>query len=925
MSRPGYTNALRAILEGQPALARPILEILEVIATDLKTTEADYNGADSLLGLEVITGGGVRLAEDVTTSYIDNVTAFVADAGNAIDLDNRPTASGLIGVAVCVWKDDRNKPIIRGEAVIDLVGGAGEATTLTAQLFRLAIIEEVQGPPFAALLELEPLTQPITVPAVSGTVEFLFDPEGTGAIVCGDPFLINPPFGGSGVDPFTIMFVWGTQDDGSPATVGIWEADNKNGTFPDPGGSTQQMFGFDLVYTGSDYGSTNDERDGIPGFSIKGAGYQSASIEWTTNPIDLGQAPEADTELQLELLTVTPSDTLVDAEIKEAGAVVGDYTFFKNADVIGVDNTPTGGNDLSGVPRVQSYDIRVKLAPSLNLAVTPQLLRVGVNEVNSTIVDGEIDVTSYDAACDPITCVAEVSTASVVIRRDGVKDYRSFGEELFSDNDFAAVTMRIFIGHDQIARSDWLIVDTFKVRNMDPGGDGLAIDLISSLFDVLAAFPPTGSRTSPDLYTFTATDVGAAWVEIHATLGIPDNLVGQGPPATATTEARVLTEIGQAIDLRTELDYIAAGVTISRQGAFEFRSLFDATPPDPALQIDLAEYEVIGWDQGTDRRLTEVQIIFPDPGSDQFTEKAYSAPSEVVAAWGTLGGGQPTVISGSVMEWVPELPFNEQIGDAVGERLVDNFGPGLQQIRLRTRTPRPQIELGDVLLLDQDRLIQRDPFSDAPVRGRSLSTCRVVGVHDIMGTELTLWLQPAFLGTPQASAATAIAASASGVVEQKTALVRHPGEAFRPSRWAADYAAETGAGGNLQKVLARWERFGGRLECESNADGQAPRCVLPLTFVEHALIRQVKMAASIPLGTLDVELARYPVDGSPRTVIETFTFTNTVGRDLQEKILSPFHVVDAESTYTVEVTCPLLDDGETFEIYAFALLITEVF
>ena len=73
-----------------------------------------------------------------------------------------------------------------------------------------------------------------------------------------------------------------------------------------------------------------------------------------------------------------------------------------------------------------------------------------------------------------------------------------------------------------------------------------------------------------------------------------------------------------------------------------------------------------------------------------------------------------------------------------------------------------------------------------------------------------------------------------------------------------------------------------------------------------------------------MELVRYPTDGSPREVIETFTFTNTAGRDLQEKTLNPFHVVDADSTYTVEVDCPLLDNGATFEIYAFALLITEV-
>ena len=919
MSRPGYSNALRAILEGQPALARPILEVLEVTASALKNKESDFSGADSLVGLEIITGGGVRLSQSATGEYVDNVSTFVENAARSIILDNRPTRFRSI-TAETAWKDDRDKPIFRGEAVIDLVAGVGEAVTVSAQLFLVGIIDE-RSLPNTGTYQLISKSAAITVPAVNGTVEFIFDPLNLGNIRSGTLGPLFRPFDGSPSfnqpDPITIMWVWGTQDDGSPATIGKWEADGDNQKV-DPGGSTQLIRSFEFSFSGGNYIADFATRNGVPGFSLFGAEYITASIEWTTNPLDLGQAPGADTELKLQLLTVTPSDTAINAEIKEAGG--GAYQFFANDDLIGVDNTPTGGFDLSSLTRVQAYDIRVKLTPSSNLAVTPQLIRVGLAEVTSTIVDGEIDVETFDAACDPITCDAEVATASIVIRRDGVKDYRSFAEELFSENNFSGITMRILIGHDQIARGDWLAVDTFKIRNMDPSGDGLAVDLVSSLFDMLAAFPPEGSRTSPDLYTFAATDIGGAWQEIHDTLAIPTDLVGDGPPAGAPIEQRVIADIRQAIDLRTELDFISGGVTISRQGVFEFRDLFDDTPPDPDLAIELSEYEVLGWDDGTDRRIPEVQIIFPEPGSAQFTEKSYSAPFEVVDAFGTLGGGQPTVFQGSIMEWVPRLPFNEAIGDAVGERLVDNFSTGLLQLRIRARTPRPNIEIGDVLNLDQDRLVTRDPFTGEAIRGRSAVSARVTGVHDVMGTELTLWLLPPFLGTPQQGAGTSVAAT-----DQKTALVRWAGEDFRPSRWAADYAAETGAGGNIQKVLARWERFTGRLACESNADGQAPRCVLPLRLTEFVVLREMKMAASIPVGTLDVELVRYPIDGSPREVIETFTFTDTVGRDLQETTLSPFHTTDEESTYTVEVTCPLLDDGDTFEIYAFGLKITEAF
>ena len=919
MSRPGYSNALRAILEGQPAKARPILEILELTSAATKNTEADFSGADSLNGLQIIVGGGVRLLPLLPVEYVDNVSTFVESPTRSIVLDNRPTRFRSI-TAETAWRGDKDKPIFRGEAVIDLVAGVGEAVTVSAQLFLVGIIEE-RSLPNTGVYQLIPKSGAITVPAVNGTVEFIFDPLNLGNIRSGSLGPLFRPFVGGSFnlpDPLMIMWVWGTQANGSPATIGKWEADG-DGQKVDPGGSTQLIRSFEFSFSGGNYIADFATRNGVPGFGLFGATYSSTDIEWTVNPLDLGQAPAVGTDLELQLLTVTPSDSRIDAEIKDSNDFLA-YVPFIDGDLIGVDNTPTGGSDLSGLARVQQYDIRVKLTPSFNLAVTPQLLRVSLfEEETSTIVDGEIDVTSYDAAIDPITCESEVATASVMIRRDGVKDYQSFAEELFSDNDFVGITMRILIGHEDIPRSDWLVIDTFKVRNMDPSGDGLAIDLISPLFDLLAAFPPAGSRVSPDLFTFAATDIGGAWEEIHATLGLSTELIGDGPPPGPPIEQRVLSTIGQAIDLRTELDFISGGVTISRQGAFEFRDLFDDTPPDPDLQIDLSEYEVSGWDQGTDRRIPEVQIIFNDPGSGQFTEKSYTTPVEIIDAWGPLGGGQPTVIQGSVMEWVPQLPFNEFIGDAVGQRLVTNFGTGLIQIRIRLRTPRPHIELGDVLALDQDRLLQRDPFTGEAIRGRSFVIARVTGVHNIMGTDLTLWIIPPFLGTPQTGAATAIAAT-----NQKTALLRWPGEDFRPSDWAGDYAAETGAGGNIQKVLARWERFGGCTRCESVIDALAPRCMLPLGLTEDMLIRQAKMAAEIPVGTLNVELVRYPVDGSPREVLETFTFTNTVGRELQTKDLIPFHSVDAESTYTVEVTCPLLDDGDTFDIFSFALLITEV-
>ena len=930
MSRPGYTNALRAILEGQPALARPIAEVLEIVSGDVINTDAEFNGADSLVGFEVIAGaGGVQLAP-VAGFLVDNVTGFVATAGNAIDLDNQPQQTpDLNTMAIVEWSTaDANKPVFAGQAHITNPGGGTSPQYITAQLFRLDTIDNTN--PIDAKWTLVALTAPIdqneAQPPATGVVSFTFSTFG-GILTGGAPTVIGTPNQQPQFDTtknIMVMWVWGTRSQGSPATAGDWNADNTIGVLPDPGGSNQNLMGWNSLYTAPVWDPALNLRLGTPGFALLGSTFAEATITWSTNFLDLGQAPLADTDLAMVLITNTAGGTSVLAEVAAAGS--GNWFEFTDTDVIGEDRTSEGGNDLSSVPRQQTYDVRATLTPSTDSATSPVLYRIGILEADSTIVDAEIDVESYDVACDPIGCQSEVPTASIRIRRDGVKDYRSFGEELFSDNPFASIQVKLWLGHPSIPQADWLNIDTFNIRNMDPSTDGLAIDLAGHLLGVLEAFPPAGSRQAPDLYTFIATTVAGAWDEIHGLLDIPGDQIGNGPqgPNTIYTApvgiiARILTEVEPAIDLRIQLDFLAGGVTISRQGAFEFRSLFDTTPPDPSLAIGLRDYEVTGWDLGTDRRTTTVDIAYPDPASADRLEKTYSAPEEVLAAYGTFGGGEPNVIGGDETKWFPDAVGNDEIPDILGARLVTFFGVGIQQIRVKCRTPRPHIELGDVLTLDQDRLLEFNPFTQGPVRGRLPVTCRVTGIHNIFGTDLTLWLQPTSFSRGLAQ----VEGTGRGGTTT-TAVVTYSGEDFRPRRWAAEYAAETGAGGNIQKVLARWDRFSGRLECESNLDGLAPQCVLPVPLAEDVEIRAVFMAASIPVGTLDVEFVRYPIDGSPREVIETFTFTNTVGRDLQLIDVIPNHIVDVDSTYNVEASCPLLDDGDTFEIFAFALLITEI-
>ena len=398
------------------------------------------------------------------------------------------------------------------------------------------------------------------------------------------------------------------------------------------------------------------------------------------------------------------------------------------------------------------------------------------------------------------------------------------------------------------------------------------------------------------------------WTDIHDELAVPAHFIGQGP-----TDQNVVTntidEVVQAIDVLSLIDFMAGGATVSSQGVFKWVPVFNDT--GAVATIDRADYELLGYDIGTDRRVTEVDIGF----NDLSEEKQYFAADAVLDAFAGLGTGEPAVIGDRLSEWFP----TETLPDIIGPRLVNHFGGGVSKIRIRCRTPRPFLELGDAVVVEDDRFVGFDPITQSPLRGNVFRTGRVVGIHDIFGRELTVWVEsfrPAQQASPPAQ---------NFLGPARIARALYPGEDFRPARWAVDYAEETGAGGNLQKVKMDWVRFAGSLTATARMDNQSPRCVLPLPLIEGMHILDAAMVVEIPAGTLDVELVRHPIDGSPREVLATFQFTDTVGRTTERVAEpNPGHRVDDSSTYTVEATVPDLDDGESFSIYAFVLLIREL-
>ena len=98
--------------------------------------------------------------------------------------------------------------------------------------------------------------------------------------------------------------------------------------------------------------------------------------------------------------------------------------------------------------------------------------------------------------------------------------------------------------------------------------------------------------------------------------------------------------------------------------------------------------------------------------------------------------------------WVDDVTFAAEIAT----RMVKAFAGGMGLWRVRTTAPKPWLEPGDTVVLETDRFVGRDPNTGNPVRGHLNGLGRVQAVHDLMGTEFTVWITSIYDILPTAQA-----------------------------------------------------------------------------------------------------------------------------------------------------------------------------
>lgn len=756
--RDGYVGntELQKYLQRPGTECRPVVEAISPTQEDIRETQSEWTGSGGGLTFPAI--GGARLSGSGATRAQHDTAS--ADQENVVtDLDK----SDRWFMLELDWSNT-NAPdweLHQLTATLDPdVDGTGrEVSEFRAQLYRVAVESE-------NYVELEPISGRATA-EVSGNSQADFTFDFFGGTVGAPPETGDSPESEGGFDPgtspLTYVLIWAVKSDGAAAGNVAWVGDNDDsasGTTVTDGSSntaearlreldrqdTAQAINVGGKFEKFGVGS------GIPDFSLDGQTYSAATATFTG--IDLGSAPAADTDLRLIGVGEEPRATNLTWEVSDDSGST--WTEYVDGDVIGEDNTDRGGKDLSSVSRQQTYQLRVTLTP--NSGRTPTARRIGVEELTTTMLEGLTEVSKARWSFDPITLVAEIPEMHIPIIKDGVRDYRSEGEELFSENHIGDLELRVWIGHPDLDRAHWLHVEDVILDDFNSEGATVDAVCLSPLERLKAGVPPYNSATDERTpVTYSNQTLKAAWDDLLDTqVALPARY--RGPGVEDTTSETVSTTIEDS-DGKAELDaiaHLAGGIAASSQGRVKFLPAFIDSGVRAVFFRD--EIKVQAATPGFRDRVDEYFTRYGhDATTDSYKGEVRSFHSDSLTKLGQAHIDAPDELRDEVTRWIPDPqdpsieppPKDKNLAGFVGHRTTDELGTGLKQLRFDvTSYPRPQLEIGDPVAVQTDAFVFRHPESDQPLRGILWVIGVIQAQENVMGTKFTVWVQQVFDAIP---------------------------------------------------------------------------------------------------------------------------------------------------------------------------------
>jgi len=207
----------------------------------------------------------------------------------------------------------------------------------------------------------------------------------------------------------------------------------------------------------------------------------------------------------------------------------------------------------------------------------------------------------------------------------------------------------------------------------------------------------------------------------------------------AVVSAELLTKTITDSDAKGELDAVARlfghGI-ISSQG--RVKAVDFVSPQGVAVIVPSEELEPLQITPGYRERIPEFFVPWNwDQGTERFLDEERAFHTAGLTA---LGRGRTDAVVRFDDESSKYL-YNRSLAQTIATRQVQQLGTGLLRWRVRTSYAHPELEPGDVVAVQTDRFVAKDPNSSRALRGRLWAIGRVVEVGDPWGRELSIWVQ----------------------------------------------------------------------------------------------------------------------------------------------------------------------------------------
>jgi len=566
--RAGWNTAIEERTRRTDATVRPIVIAAAVekntdgsLRAHVRKRQADWNEADSVVGLDILPEGDVRL-DDTIVTLVQNTTAHTAyftdlnritpfdvaaiewggAESNDLELDRlklwlAPRVSGALNREVVQWKVELRRA--------STVGGVSDSAGITRTMLITA-----------------PLCDAVTVPVTGdseGLVTFDFTalPERPKPKKWGTEFTDRFDFAALYNRPVTLVFVYALNaTGGAAANVGLgYDTAASVGspntlsarrlidradvdTFP----PSHPPFSWQYEDTGA--------AAGTPRMSVETGTYTSDIIEFIANPFSLGGAPSGD--VQLVLQGAVPTGTSIVGEVRN-DADSGWVTFTDGQWMIA---------DLALVPST-TRKMRASLNTNAAGNLTPTLRGLGLEAFVEYDWRNIATVTGGNWAIDPVTLRGEIPEVTITAIRDGERDYHDAATDLLANNHIGNIRMRLYWGDDTLVRYQWQHIDDFLIDGSHPRSADISLRCLSVLCllrDMVPRYEP-GENVPPD----------------------GDNTVGAW-----TTDAGGTTNLYQRVDEATfdDTDYIRSEVNPANS---QYIGTF-GTPVDPVGRRHYLEY-----------------------------------------------------------------------------------------------------------------------------------------------------------------------------------------------------------------------------------------------------------------------------------------------------------------------------------------------